>query len=236
MITLFNYGRMLGLPDPSPFVFKTELMLRMANLPYELNDNGFNKAPKGKLPYITDDGVTVADSLFIRFHIEQKYNINFDAHVSGERQAVLWAAERMVEEHLYHGVVRDRWVDDRNFNAGPAHYFGKVPGLIRPLVIKMVRGSMIKALKAHGMGRHSVAEIHRVCSADIGVLASILGDRLYFGGDEPCGADACFGAFITSLLCPVFESPLRDDLATHANLLAYSERMMARYFADFSTQ
>ena len=32
MIILFNYGRMLGLPDPSPFVFKAELMLRMANL------------------------------------------------------------------------------------------------------------------------------------------------------------------------------------------------------------
>lgn len=234
MITLYGYGRALGLPDASPFVIKAELLLKIAGLPYERNSKGLAKAPKGKLPYINDDGVLVADSVFIRFHIEQKYGFDFNQGVSGERAAVLWAAERMTEEHLYHGFVHDRWLIERNFNAGPVHFFDAVPALIRPLVAKIIKNKMHKALKAHGMGRHSAAEIHRLCIPDIGVLASILGDAPYFGGDAPCGADATFGGFLMAGLCPVFETPLRTEIENFANLVAYRDRMVARYFADLT--
>jgi hypothetical protein len=42
----------------------------MANLPYRTDNSGFLRAPKGKLPYIDDDGEIVADSTFIRWHVE----------------------------------------------------------------------------------------------------------------------------------------------------------------------
>ena len=66
MITLYSFGPGFGLPDPSPFVTKVEALLKMAKLPYRMDTTGFTKAPKGKLPYIEDDGVTVSDSTFIR--------------------------------------------------------------------------------------------------------------------------------------------------------------------------
>jgi hypothetical protein len=60
MITLEGFGPAFGLPDPSPFVTKVEMLLKMAGLPYAVDTTGFNKAPKGKLPYIVDDGEIVA--------------------------------------------------------------------------------------------------------------------------------------------------------------------------------
>ena len=78
MITLESFGPAFGLPDPSPFVTKVEMLLKMAGLPYAVDTSGFNKAPKGKLPYIIDNSETIADSTFIRWHIETKYNIDFD--------------------------------------------------------------------------------------------------------------------------------------------------------------
>lgn len=41
---------------PSPFVTKAEVLLKMAGLSYRTDITGLRKAPKGKLPYIEDDG------------------------------------------------------------------------------------------------------------------------------------------------------------------------------------
>jgi Glutathione S-transferase N-terminal domain len=46
------------------------------------------KAPKGKLPYIVDDGEAVGDSTFIRWHIEKKYQIDFDRGLTPEQRAI----------------------------------------------------------------------------------------------------------------------------------------------------
>jgi len=66
MITLYGFGPAFGLPDPSPFVTKAEVLLKMAGLEFRTDANGFRKAPKRKLPYIDDGGTIVADSTFIR--------------------------------------------------------------------------------------------------------------------------------------------------------------------------
>src|SRR5271165_1335916 len=99
MITLYGFGPAMGLPEISPFVTKAHILLRMAGIPYETNANvgGFLKAPKGKLPYISDDGAVVSDSTFIRFHIEKKYGFDFDHGLSRAEMATGWALERPAE-------------------------------------------------------------------------------------------------------------------------------------------
>ena len=61
MITLYTFGPYFGLPDGSPFVVKAMLLLKFAGLAYDEIRGYPSNAPKGKLPYIIDDGVTVAD-------------------------------------------------------------------------------------------------------------------------------------------------------------------------------
>jgi glutathione S-transferase len=132
MITLYSFGPAFGLPDPSPFVTKAEVLLKMAGLPYKTDTGGFNKAPKGKLPYIIDDGDTIADSTFIRWHLEQKYHIDLDRGLDAEQRAIAWAFEKMLEDQLYWAVVHERWMDDANFDKGPRTFFRKIPAPMRP--------------------------------------------------------------------------------------------------------
>ena len=65
------------MPDPSPFVTKAIVLLKLSGLPFETNSKGFGKAPRGKLPYIRDGEATVSDSTLIRFHLEQRHEHRF---------------------------------------------------------------------------------------------------------------------------------------------------------------
>ena len=85
MITLYTFGPYFGLPDASPFVTKAMLLLKIAGLAYSEDRGGYFKAPKGKLPYINDDGLIIADSTFIRFHVEKKYGFDYDAGLNAEQ-------------------------------------------------------------------------------------------------------------------------------------------------------
>ncbi|MDP1599368.1 glutathione S-transferase N-terminal domain-containing protein [Phenylobacterium sp.] len=78
MITLYGFGENFGLPEVSPYVTKTEVHLRLAGLPYAKQASAPQFSPKGQLPWMDDDGELIADSHFIRLHLERKYAIDFD--------------------------------------------------------------------------------------------------------------------------------------------------------------
>lgn len=236
MITLYGFGPGLGMADPSPFVVKAMMLLKLAGLDYEARAGDVRKAPKKKLPILDDDGVVVADSTFIRLHIERKYGFDFDKGLTRREAGIAWAAEKMCEDHLYWLAVRDRWADDANFEKGPARFFEVLPAIARPLVKAIVRRQIRGALHAQGTGRHSHAEVGELGRRAVGAIAAILGDNACLMGEEPCGADATIYAFVAAGACPVFESPLREAILAHDNLVAYNERMTARWFPEFSAQ
>src|SRR4051812_109770 len=102
MIKLYGFGSYLGMPDGSPFVMKAEILLRMAGLAYEKNTTATpEQGPKGKLPFLVDAGEMVADTTFIRAHIERKYGFDFNRGLDKTERAEAWAIERMIEDHLY---------------------------------------------------------------------------------------------------------------------------------------
>lgn len=233
MITLYTFGPAGGLPDPSPFVMKAETLLRMAGLTYRTDTTGFSKAPKGKLPYIDDDGVKIPDSTFIRQHIESKYRFDFERGLSAEQKAIAWAFEKMAEDHLYWAIVEARWMHDHNFDRGPRAYFESVPAPIRPLIIKIVRRQVRRSLHGQGIGRHSHDEIQALAGRSIDAIATYLGDKPFFMGAEPKGVDATMFSFVASALCPLFTTPIRDHTERHDNLRRYVGRMTARYYSDY---
>jgi glutathione S-transferase len=232
MITLYTFGPGFGLPDPSPFVTKAEVLLKIAGLPYQSNSKGFSKAPKGKLPYLDDDGERIADSTFIRWHLEKKYKLDFDRGLSEEQRATAWAFEKMAEDNLYWAIVDARWTQDANFDKGPRHFFAVVPAPIRPLIIAMVRRKVRQGLHANGMGRHQPAEIAALATRSIDALAAYLGEKPFFMGAEPVGVDATIFAFVAGALCPLFDTPLRTAAERHDNLKRYVGRMTARFYPD----
>ena len=132
-ITLHRFGPFLGAPDPSPFVIKVMMLLKLAGLAYRDVPGNPLKAPKKFLPYIEDDGATVADSTLIRWHIEQKYRVDFDAGLSAGQKAAAWAIERLCEDHLYFAILEARWLDRDNFRNGVATMFSVIPAPARPI-------------------------------------------------------------------------------------------------------
>jgi glutathione S-transferase len=233
MITLYTFGPAFGLPDPSPFVTKADVLLKMAGVPYRTETGSFGKAPKGKLPYLDDDGVRVADSTFIRWHLESKYGVDFDRGLDAGQRAAAWALEKMIEDHLYWALVHVRWVDEANFWKGSAEFFRRVPAPVRPIVIALVRRQVRKTLHAQGMGRYSPEEMLRLAIRDIDAVADCLGTRPYVMGDEPSSIDATVFAFAIGILCPRFDTPIRAATARHDNLKRYVGRMAARYYPEF---
>ena len=232
MITLYAFGPAIGLPDPSPFVMKAEVLLKMVGQAYRVDTTGFSKAPKGKLPYIDDGSERIADSTFIRWHLEKKYKFDFDRGLNTEQRAVAWAFERSLEEHLYWALVHARWIDDANFDKGPRRFFGAVPAPVRPLVIGMVRRKVRQNLHGQGLGRHTPAEIAALAARSIEAVADYLGGKPFFMGAEPLGVDATVFAFAAGVLCPQFETPIRSAAERHDNLKRYVGRMAARFYPE----
>jgi len=74
------------------------------------------------------DGERIADSTFIRWHLENKYDVDFERGLSVEQRAIGW----MVEDHLYWALVDVRWSDDANFAKGPRNFSKKsLPPCVR---------------------------------------------------------------------------------------------------------
>ncbi len=230
MITLYTFGPAFGLPDISPFVTKAEMLLKMTGLDYRTDTRGFNKAPKGKLPYIDDDGETVADSTFIRWHLERKYGIDFDRGLDEAERASAWAFEKMFEDHAYWSVVHARWMDDENFERGSRAYFQQLPLPMRLVVPRAARGQIKAQIKGHGMGRHTDEEIVALGTRSLDAASGFLAEKPFMMGGAPTGLDATAFAFVAGALCPTFETPLRDAVERHDNLKAYLGRMTDRYY------
>ena len=186
------------------------------------------------MPYIDDDGKRVADSTFIRWHLENKYKIDFDKGLSTEQRAIAWAFEKMAEDNLYWALVDARWFDEENFAKGPLEFFRKIPAPMRPLIVGFVRRQLKRTLYGQGMGRHTRPEIIALGTRSIVAIADFLGGKPFFMGAEPTGVDATMFAFVASTLCPQFDTPLRTAAESHGNLRRYVGRMAARYYPELN--
>lgn len=231
-ILLYRFGPFLGTPDASPFVIKAMLLLKFAGLRYRLLDGNPMTAPRRFLPFIRDEGVTVTDSTLIRWHIERKYGVAFDAALDPRQRALAWAIERMCEDHLYFALLALRWIDDHNFRDGLGrHMFTAVPLAVRPLAKVVLRRMNRKRLAGHGLGRHDAGDLERLAMRDLDALAALLGEARYLGGDTPCAADATLFGILTSIITPPLRSPIIAAARGHANLVGYCDRIMSQYFA-----
>ena len=226
MITLYGFGPMFGLPDPSPFVIKTLTQLKMSGLPFCFERATPADAPKGKIPFIRDGDLVLGDSVFILDHLRRAHGVDLDPGLSARQRALGWALERMLEDHLYWAIVHARWAIDDNFAKGPAQFFAGAPDRV-----KRERQDGVKlTLHDQGFGRHSVDEIADLAERDFAAASALLGEGPYLFGERPSSLDATLFAFTASAASPLFDSQIRVAAETYPNLVAHQWRMMDRYF------
>ncbi len=231
-LLLHGFGPAFGLPEASPYVTKTEVHLKMLGLPYRKVVKGFAGAPKGKLPYIDDGGTLVADSTFIRAHLERTHGVDLDEGLDARARAEAWAIERLLEDHLGFAMSYFRWCVPESFDKGPAHFFDGAPEPVRAKLREDAQARVKAVQHGQGMGRHSVAEIAELGGRSLAAVSTLLGDRPFLMGERLSGADAIAFGMLAGVMTPFFDTELQREAASHANLVAYVERMMARFFPE----
>ncbi|SHI01262.1 glutathione S-transferase C-terminal domain-containing protein [Bradyrhizobium erythrophlei] len=234
MITLYGFGPGFGLPEISPFVTKTEVQLKMAGLAYRKERAMPPASPKGQLPYIADEAERIADSTFIRAHIEGKYGFDFDAPLSLQDRAQAWAFERMIEHHVHSALIGSRWVDADNFAKGPSHLFDGAPEHLREKLREDAQFRVAENYLLSGLGRHAPDEDVDLAMRSLFALSVQLGDKPYLMGGAPCGTDATAFGMLAGILTPFFTSQLRERTERFQNLTDYVSRMMLQYYPDFA--
>jgi glutathione S-transferase len=235
MIILHTFGPSLGLPDPSPFVMKTMIHLRMAGLDYEVRRGiaSLRRSPRHKLPFIEDQGRVVADSTLIREYLEKTYGIDFDAGYDARDRAIAYAVQKMLEESAYFALVHHRWIRPDGWTVVQRNMLGSVPAGIRWLIAPRIRNQVRRQLHSQGTGRLTDAEIDMIAERAARAVSDILGDSPYLLGERPSAADATVLAFLLSGSSKRFPGPMRDSIIGRSNLVAYRERLKAQYFPDF---
>lgn len=226
-----------GIPSVSPFCLKLTTWLRMADLPYERgrNTNPF-KAPKGKFPWVDDDGEIIADSGHIIARLTEKHGVALDAHLTERDRAAAHALRRLVEDSFYFALIWERWIDPSGWAYVKRDYFRSLPGPARAIVPGFARRKVRAYLDGQGMGRHSPDEIRAHGLSDLDALSTTLKERgPYFFG-EPSSFDAVAFGFLAQLRWSPVASPLTERVQRDDALAGYCERMRARYWPDMKPE
>ncbi len=232
MIKLYNFGQFGDLPDPSAFCVKIDVYLRMTGLPFTVESgiDNLKRAPKGKLPFIEDDGEKIADSSFIIEYLKQKYGDSLDAELTEVDKAIVHAFSKMMDENLYWCLVWCRWASDQLWPQLKESFFGGLPPVIRDLAAFKVRKGVIRDLQGQGVGRHSEADIRIIMTRDLKALSAQLGDKSYFMGDRVSSLDAVAYGFLSQFVLAPLRSPMTDIAMGYPNLVSFCHRIQRAYY------
>ena len=204
----------------------------MTGIEYDIKTTLPLLAPKGKLPYIEDGDLKLADSRFIIRYLKAKYK-DLDEGLTPAESALSLAMQRLIEEHLFWATMYSRWqYTEANWQVTKKAIFEVLPPVIRDLAAVYYRRKIKRQILGHGTGRHNAEEVFELGMLDIDALSACLGDKKYFLGDKPTSLDAtAFGFLINTLGCPI-ESPLKEHGLSKDNLRNYVERIKLQYYSD----
>jgi len=233
MIVLHQFARNWGIPNQSHFCVKVETYLRMAKLPYQIVESFPFKGPRGKLPFIEDQGNKISDTRLIVHYLKARYGDALDAKLTPEETGEAMALQRLLEEHLYWVSMYSRWnYTEANWQATKQAIFGALPPTVRDVAALAYRRRIKGQILGHGLGRLAADEAFVLGQEDLDALSAFLGDQPYFMGERPTSLDAAaYGILVNIVACPA-ESPLKQHALSQANLPAYCQRIQAEFFPE----
>ena len=224
MIELHQFRRAWGI-NPSPFCLKVETFCQLAGIPYKSIPTLPLKSPRGKLPFIVDDGQQIADSGYILAHLRAHAPADLDAGLDSRQQARGHLLRRTCEESLYFVVVYSRWIDDAGWAVAKPEFFRGLPALVRAILPERLRKKVRTQLFNQGYGRHSREEIFALGVADLTAIAAYLGDHSFAVTDRPTSYDSSIYALLKSILATPIDNPLKQAALGMPVLPAYVERV-----------
>uniref|UniRef100_A0A0P4WCJ7 GST C-terminal domain-containing protein n=1 Tax=Scylla olivacea TaxID=85551 RepID=A0A0P4WCJ7_SCYOL len=230
VVLLHQFRRGRFCPNLSPFALKVEAFLRLANIRYKI-DEETPFGPKGKCPWITINREDIADSEMVLDDLTERFNVQLDSQLETREAAVVESARVLADEHLFWCVIAWRYWLDGCTTFLKTQTFGRFLNIAFPFFMK--KGTK-KRTEEQGLGVHSPEEIYQICKKDCNTLAGILGDRPFFGGENPCRADCAVFGQLAQLMWNApgtrYEALVTVD---NPSLALYCIRMKEKVFPDW---
>ena len=169
MLTLYSYPSLFGVADNNGYGLKVFAFMRLAGVAF-IHEHLFDAsaAPRGQLPYIVDDGVTIGDSDTIVAHLNAKYRLMIDAALTPQQRDQNLLISRMLDD-LYWVMSYSRWKDERYWPAFCAALMREHPGLNEPGLLKAKEFNASRYYY-QGIGRFTPEEAYARGLADLAVL------------------------------------------------------------------
>ena len=226
MITLYSYPELFGVADNNGYGLKVFAFLRLAGVPFT-HEHIFDasKAPRGQLPYIVDDGETIGDSETIIAHVIAKYRPAIDAALTAAQRDTDLLITRMLDD-LYWVMSYSRWKDERYWPAFRDALMREHPSLTEAGLLK-AREFNFQRYHFQGIGRYAPEAAYARGLADLAVLAHLIPAEGYVHGPTPTSIDAGIYGFIANILFYDIETPLKQFVVAHGNLVRHCRAIHA---------
>jgi glutathione S-transferase len=226
MITLYSYPRLFGVADNNGYGLKVYAFLRLAGVAFE-HQHIFDAsaAPRGQLPYIVDDGQAIGDSDSIIEHVTGKYGVTLDEGRTAQQRDLDHLVTRLLDD-LYWTMSYSRWKDEAFWPAFRAALLREHPGLTAEGLQK-AREFNLQRYHFQGIGRFAPAAAYARGIADLQVLTHLVPTGSYVRGPQPSTIDAAIYGFIANIYYFRIETPLRQFVCEHPNLVGHCEAIHA---------
>jgi glutathione S-transferase len=220
MITLYSYPSLFGVADNNGYGLKVFVFMRLAGVDF-VHEHLFDAsaAPRGQLPYIVDDGVTIGDSDTIIAHLIEKYRLAIDAGLTRAQRDQSHLITRMLDD-LYWVMSFSRWKDERYWPAFAAALMREHPNLYEPGLVK-AREYNAERHYYQGIGRYEPEAAYARGFADLAVLADVVPAQGFVHGARPTSVDAGIYGFIANIWFYDIDTPLKTFVASAPNLVRH---------------
>ena len=227
MLTLYSYPTLFGVADNNGYGLKVYAFLRLVGLPFR-HEHVFDasKAPRSQLPYIDDDGQIVGDSGVILEYLTRKYRLTLDAGLTDAQRNTDLLITRLLDD-LYWVMSYSRWKDERYWPAFRDALRREHPQLSESALLD---AKAYNANRYHwqGIGRYAPDEAMARGVADLKVLADLLSESAFVHGAEPTSIDAGIYGFIANILYYDIDTPLKQCVEAHPQLVRHCRAIHAR--------
>ncbi len=241
MLTLSRTGRYESLGDVSPFIYRLETWLRMADISYESKLGAINEltaqAPRGLIPFVEVDNETIGDSSIIIEYLKAKHGdaLN-DERLNVAQKSLGTLVKTLCEHELFYIMIYGRWVD------GDAESFVRFAMRDLPedqiaMAIEAAKDRVINGmLHGYRLGRYDIEFVRQALRDKLDALAHFLGDKPFLFDDAPSTIDAGLYSILASFIHFPLPNPHVEIARSYSSLVEYCDRVKADLYGDVDWQ
>jgi glutathione S-transferase len=226
MLTLYSYPELFGVADNNGYGLKVFAFLRLCDVPFRHEHIlDASAAPRGQLPYITDDGEPLGDSDTIIAYLIGKYRLTIDDALTGAQRDTSHLITRMLDD-LYWVMSYSRWKDERYWPAFRDALLRQHPALTEA-GLRKAQEFNFQRYYYQGIGRYDPDAAFARGLADLRVLADLVPDSGYVHGPRPTSIDAGIYGFIANIYFYDIDTPLKQFVVAHDNIVRHCHAIHA---------